>query len=203
MLAAHPLEVLCELSSELGHADLVAAVDSVIAPGFIVLGITVEQILAHVRGRPTLHHRAELLAAVGDARAGAESSGETFMRLIVIAAGCPEPEPNVAQFDPVARRMRRIDGGYRAQLVGLDDGDIHRTLRGQWREDEARRDGLAAVGWVLRRMTGRDLNEPDDFLCRLHGACVERGVRVPRLGSWRGRPLLVGAADHGRGVVLG
>lgn len=63
MLASHPLEVLCELSSELGHADLVAAVDSVIAPGFIVPGITVEQILAHVRGRPTLRHRAKLLAA--------------------------------------------------------------------------------------------------------------------------------------------
>lgn len=79
------------------------------------------------------------------------------MRLIVVAAGFPEPEPNVAQFDPVARRMRHIDGGCRAQLVGLEyDGDIHRTLCGQWREDEARRDGPAAAGWVLRRMTGRD-----------------------------------------------
>lgn len=197
LITSDPVEVLCELSGLLGHADLVAAVDSVIGPGVLVPSITVEAVRDRVRSRPPFRHRTDLLRALDDARAGVESPGETFMRLIVVAAGFPEPEPNAPHFDPVARKMRRIDGAYRAQMIGMEyDGDIHRTRRGQWREDEARRDGLAAAGWVLRRMTGRDLAAPDDFLCRLHRACLERGVPVPALGSWRGRPLLVGAADH-------
>ncbi|MCL6422444.1 hypothetical protein Bequi_03435 [Brachybacterium sp. JHP9] len=104
---------------------------------------------------------------------------------------------NLPVLDVLSGKIRRIDGAYEAQRVGIEfDGDVHRTGRSVWREDEKRRDGLAASGWLLRRMTGADLVHPDEFLTRLHRSCTERGVPVPPVGSWRGRVLLEGAMDY-------
>ncbi|GAB2540447.1 hypothetical protein GCM10027268_12690 [Brachybacterium huguangmaarense] len=196
LVASAPVVVLEELAALLGHADLVAAVDSVVGPGFAVPGITLEQIGAEVAAPARVRFRRRLLAAVADARPGVESPAETYMRLLVTAAGFPEPAVNVSVRESLSGRVRRIDGAYVEARIGIEyDGDVHRVVRDRWREDEARRDGLAADGWILRRLTGADLRDPDAFLTRLHRACVERGVPVPEIGSWRGRVLLPGASE--------
>lgn len=195
-----PFEVLCELATLLGHADLVAAVDGVLGPDFALGGITKEDIRSHVERRPRFRGRVRLLRAVTDARMRVESPGETFMRLIVTNAGFPEFECNAPVRDALNRMGRRLDGAYRTAGIGLEfDGEGHRAEPGQARADEARRDGLAAEGWVLRRWTADDLRDPDAALVRLHCAGVERGLPVPPMGSWRGRVLLEGAADYSRG----
>lgn len=194
---SHPAEVLCELAGALGHADLVAASDSTLAPAFAMDGLTVDLIRAHVESRRPFRHKKKLVSALADARPGVRSPGETFMRLIVRSAGFPEPEVASEVWDPLALKRRFIDGAYRDGKVGLEyDGDVHRVTRGAWREDEARRDGLAAAGWVLRRMTGGDLPRPDAFLLRVRQAFLERGLDAPVPSDWRGRALLVGAMDH-------
>lgn len=194
---SHPVEVLCELAGMLGHADLVAAIDSTMSPSFALAGMTAERIRAHAETKGCFRHKRRLLSALADARPGVRSPGETFMLLILREAGFPEPEVAVEVWDPLARKRRYIDAGFREGNVGLeDDGDVHRVTRGAWRADEARRDGLAAAGWVLRRMTGGDLPRPDALLLRVRQPFLERGLDAPAPGDWRGRRLLVGAMDH-------
>lgn len=202
-LVSHPLEVLWELAGLLGHSDLVAAVDSILSPRARQLGggrhlLTRAAIREHVAAAPAGRRGSRALRrALSDAREGVESPAETYARLLIVAAGFPEPTVNLPVLDVLSGKIRRIDGAYEAQRVGIEfDGDVHRTGRSVWREDEKRRDGLAASGWLLRRMTGADLVHPDEFLTRLHRSCTERGVPVPPVGSWRGRVLLEGAMDY-------
>lgn len=75
---------------------------------------------------------------------------------------------------------RFVDNGWSGLRIGLEyDGDEHRTRRGQWQDDEARRDELASYGWHLARTTARDGHRPSRFLHRLARTMRERGGRAP------------------------
>lgn len=196
---SHPADVLCELAAVLGHADLVAAVDSMLAPSFAMPGLSSDLLREHITSHGRFPGKRLLVRALDDARPGVSSRGETFMRLIVRAAGFPEPMPNIEVWDELAECRRYVDAGYAQVKVGLEyDGDVHRVARDAWRRDEARRDGLAAAGWVLRRMTGDDTSNPDAFLLRVRQAFLERGIPAPEPSQWRGRVLLDGAMDYAR-----
>ena len=70
---SHPVEVLCELAGMLGHADLVAAIDSTMSPSFALAGMTAERIRAHAETKGGFRHRRRLLSALADARPGVRS----------------------------------------------------------------------------------------------------------------------------------
>lgn len=198
LVLSDPLEVLRELATHLAHEDLVVAVDSLIGPG-VGPGVgkdppTLDRVrlfLATISGRSGAKG---LRRAVASAREGVESPGETRTRLLVTAAGFPEPTPNVAV--KAAGRRRRIDNAYRDLRIGLEyDGDIHRRDRQRWREDEARRDELAAAGWELRRLTGEDITRPLSFLLRLRETFLRHGIPAPGEDHLR---KFVGERDRAR-----
>lgn len=203
LVVSHPAEVLFELATILGHSDLVAAVDSILGPRWrgraaVHSAPSRETLREYAHAAPPGRRGTRaLLRAIDDAREGVESPAETYTRLLVVAAGFPEPTVNLPVADEISGIVRRIDGAYEPQRLGIEfDGDVHRVGRRAWLEDERRRDGLAASGWLLRRLTGADLVHPDDFLMRLHRGCLERGVPAPLMGSWRGKVLLEGAMDY-------
>lgn len=175
-----PAETLRELATVLPLWDLVAAVDAVVAgrtdcPSTGLVELT--EHLGTVRGR---RGTAELRRALGAARERAWSPGESIVRLLVTGAGFPEPELNLPVRERRSGRWRYLDLAWpEAGCVLEYDGDGHRTTKQQWREDESRRDEIAALGWTIIRATGTDLWQPARLLLRLADALGSRGLEVP------------------------
>lgn len=175
-----PLSTLLDLATMMPVWDVTATIDAVVSGHTVVRGVTLDDIrefAAQASGRPGV---VNLRRAVASARHDTRSPGETMTRLLVVEAGFDEPVPNLEVSDPRTGRARYIDNAWAGLKIGLEyDGDGHRTRRGQWQDDEARRDELASYGWHLARTTTRDVHRPARFLRRLARTMVERGGRAP------------------------
>lgn len=180
LVLCHALEVLLQLARDLRPWDLIAAIDSAIGPKAIERGIRRADVLEHARAAKGRPGAAALLHAATLGRENVESAGETRARLLIVAAGFPEPVPNLPIHVPMNGRTRRVDGGWEGPKVGFEyDGGWRRTSKKQWREDEARRDDLAALGWELRRLTRDDVKEPLPWLLKLRATFLARGMPAP------------------------
>lgn len=192
-----PPEVLLELATCLPLWDLVAAIDGAIGPhapyrrgpiiwsadgaggGARARRMTLDGLRALIDGSRGRAGIKRLREATALARAEVRSPGETLCRLIITAAGLPEPTPNLRVEDPRTGQVRLLDLAWEDIGLALEyDGDGHRTKE-QWRRDEARRDELASRGWTLARATGADTWRPQRMLERLARTMGERGVPVP------------------------
>lgn len=177
LLVSPPLEILLELATLLPVWDLVAAVDAVVGPASRIPGIAmadVRDFAMNTTGRPGI---ATLRKAVSLARERVESPGETYVRLLVTAAGFPEPTPNLTTVHPDSGQERRIDNAYEHIRLGLEyDGGWRHRSQQQWRSDEERRNELASYGWTLSRQTGQDVRQPLGFLLRLRTVFDVLGV---------------------------
>ncbi|MFC0675326.1 hypothetical protein [Brachybacterium hainanense] len=175
-----PVEVLRELALILPWGDVVAAIDALLCPERSALGVTRDDIAAHAGRIEGSTGGAVLRDALGHSRERVRSYGETIMRLLIVGAGFPEPDPNLPVRDPRTGRRRYLDLAWEAAMAALEyDGDGHRVTKEQWRRDEARRDELASYGWTLARANGDDLAHPLRILLRLARTLGERGLAVP------------------------
>jgi hypothetical protein len=94
---------------------------------------------------------------VGIADGRAECPQESHLRLILIDAHLPVPEPQVWVRDSTGRPVYRIDLGYSEQKVGLEyDGRSHLTTA-RLGADRSRMNWLSARGWTMRYFTARDV----------------------------------------------
>jgi hypothetical protein len=99
--------------------------------------------------------RARELVGLADGRA--ECAQESHLRLVIIDAGLPVPEPQVWVLDSTGRRAYRVDLAYRERKVGLEyDGRSHLTAD-RLNADRSRMNWLSARGWAMRYFTARDL----------------------------------------------
>jgi hypothetical protein len=108
-----------------------------------------------------LHHglrgvrRVRELVGLADGRA--ECAQESHLRLVILDAGLPAPEPQVWVHDRTGRRAYRIDPAYRERKVGLEyDGRSHLTVA-RLNADRSRMNWLSTRGWEMRYFTARDL----------------------------------------------
>ncbi|MGC4808189.1 type IV toxin-antitoxin system AbiEi family antitoxin domain-containing protein [Micromonospora sp. DT233] len=99
--------------------------------------------------------QARELVDLADPRA--ECRQESQLRLVLIDAGLPTPEPQLWVPDTWGVPLYRLDLGYRGRRVGIEyDGASHLD-RDQLRHDRFRMNWLAAHGWQMRYFTDRDL----------------------------------------------
>ena len=80
--------------------------------------------------------------------AGAQSPRETWLRLLLIEAGLPRPETQipVPRLDGYSHYF--LDMGWRDVMVAVEyDGEQHRVDRNIYRDDLARSEYIAHVGW--------------------------------------------------------
>lgn len=174
--------LFCHLGMLLSEPDLVAVGDAmVLEPVFPVPGpprplttiaaLTERVALYRVRGKK---RAARALALI---RPGAESRPETLLRLLLIAAGFPEPELNCALFDQFGSPLARVDLLFRQFRVVVEyDGDQHRTDIRQFDRDVGRLDDLAAAGWRVVRIGARSLfGDPQDAVNRVRRALLDGG----------------------------
>lgn len=196
LVVSPPSEVLRELATMIPLWDLVAAADGVIGPESRCTGASLDSLTDVVAEAKGLQGTWRALAALRLARTRVRSPGETIFRLLLARAGLPAPTLNHPVPDPLTGGTKEIDLA-RAEIgLGLEyDGDGHRLTKGQWREDEQRRDELASRGWTLSRANGEDLFRPTRILLRLRRAMAERGLRVPE--EARVRRAVVEAGERG------
>ena len=180
LVVSSPSEVLRELASAIPLWDLVAAADGVIGPESPCASASPASLvdeIAEGRGRRGMPRA---LAALRLARHRVRSPGETIFRLLLAEAGFPDPTLNHPVPDPITGGTKEIDLAWEEIGLGLEyDGDGHRLTKGQWRDDEERRDELASRGWTLSRANAKDLYRPTRILLRIRRTMAERGLRVP------------------------
>ncbi|SCG77019.1 hypothetical protein [Micromonospora humi] len=99
--------------------------------------------------------QAARLVELADPRS--ECRQESQLRLLVIDAGLPPPEPQLWVLDEDGVPVHRLDLGYRRQRVGVEyDGRSHLDP-GRMHHDRARLNWLAEQGWRMRIYTAIDL----------------------------------------------
>ncbi|GAA2174541.1 hypothetical protein GCM10009846_20880 [Agrococcus versicolor] len=107
------------------------------------------------RGLPLLR------MAIAMARVGVESPRETELRLLVMAAGHPEPVCNVDVRDSVGRFLARVDLAWPSLRVALEyDGEQHRLDDRQFARDIERGEALERAGWIVVRVTKEHMADP-------------------------------------------
>jgi len=112
-----------------------------------------EEVIKHDGLRGVRHVRE--LIPVADPRP--ECHQESHLRLVIIDAGLPAPEPQVWVLDGTGRQAYRIDLAYRERRVGLEyDGRSHLTFD-RLNADRSRMNWLSARRWAMRYFTARDL----------------------------------------------
>jgi hypothetical protein len=99
----------------------------------------------------------------------AESPPESMLRLIVVEAGFPVPEPQYEIPTVDGRRLYVLDLAWPALRIALEyDGFAAHEER---QERDAERDvRMAGRGWITIRATAADLRDPGRVLAELRDA---------------------------------
>jgi hypothetical protein len=161
-----PVRTACDLACRRGRRQALAVLDAFMRH----CGLThadYRALLPRYRGRRGCTQLRELIQ-YADGRA--ESVRESWVRMEIIDAGLPIPEPQVWVRLPGLGR-RRLDFAYRGRKVAVEhDGDEHHSEDVDVEFDAERREALRDAGWyviVVRQ---------EDF----HGHRLERWLRELR-----------------------
>lgn len=161
-----PLTALFLSVASFTDGDLVVVLDALVTTADNYPGLradrplhTVEEIDERLREWGRFTGCGRVRAALSAVRMGVESPKETETRLLLVAAGLPEP---VVQHE--IRRdgavIARSDLAYPALRIAVEyEGDGHRTDRDQWRRDIQRQRQLEDLGWIIIRVTQLDLDD--------------------------------------------
>jgi very-short-patch-repair endonuclease len=118
----------------------------------------------------TLGAHGGLVVADAALHGGAESPGETSARFVLLRAGLPAPETQVA----VSTRLGTFwaDLGWREwRLLAEYDGRLKYGAAGMASEvvvqEKRRQEAIEEAGWRVLRLTKEDLHEPSQLIQRL------------------------------------
>lgn len=137
---------------------------------------TVDQLRAAAAAGPRRAVGA-LREAIELIRVGCMSVLETDSRLVLVAAGLPEPELDVEVRDARGRLLGISDLAYPEQRVAVEvEGDHHRTTRRQWDRDLEKYAAYAAVGWQVVRLTARHVRGANPAAPRLVREALARAA---------------------------
>ncbi len=156
----------CELGTQLGLHDLVAAGDYLIhhrSPLTELPDLTsaVDSLVAR-RGVLLLR---EALPLLNDR---AESPPESILRVILERGGLPAPRINRNITGAASSFIGRVDFAFDGLRLVLEyQGDYHRTSKDQWPRDMTRRSRLEAQGWRVMELNWDDLTDPSELVARI------------------------------------
>jgi hypothetical protein len=177
--AVGPEDTWVQLAADLTVDDLVVAADYLLTGDEPYSGdappTTLERLDSAIGRHGRMRGVRSLRAARDLARYGSLSPQETRMRLLLTAAGLPEPELNLRVFADETM-VAMVDLAYPEQRVAIEYlGDHHRTRVGVYRDDILRRERLAAAGWTAVYTTADDLRSPAPLLARVRRLLASTG----------------------------
>jgi hypothetical protein len=179
-----PASTWASLGALLSPYDLVAAGDAVVCVRSSTGGngspprpplATPDQLRAAIDAgrRPGV---GALRDAFGRIRTGSWSRLETWVRLILIDAGLPEPVLNFDAYDAAGRFLGCVDLAYPDLKIAIEyEGDHHWMTAEQFQRDIDRLDRLVENGWRIVRLTKRHVfTDPAEVVRRVSVARLQR-----------------------------
>ena len=104
---------------------------------------------------------------------GAQSPKETWLRLLLVKAGFPRPQTQIAVRNEWGWAEAYLDMGWEDIKVAVEyDGDQHRSSRYQYVKDIRRLEMLERYGWTVVRVVAED--HPDDVIRRVYEVRASR-----------------------------
>ncbi len=147
----------------------VAAVDALMQATDLKMA-DVELLADRYRGRRRMKAARAALALVDG---GAQSPKETWLRLLLVRAGFPRPQTQIAVRNEWGWAEAYLDMGWDDIKVAVEyDGDQHRSSRYQYVKDIRRLEMLERYGWIVVRVIAED--HPDDIVRRVARARARR-----------------------------
>ncbi|CAN5199263.1 hypothetical protein BH24ACT12_BH24ACT12_01070 [soil metagenome] len=169
--AAHCYVVAC---ADLDLVDAVTAGDWLVHRGRVTLADLRTAPAAHREPGSRMARRAAALV-----RQRVESPRETHLRLLLVLAGLPEPECNVALGSGTAF-IGRADLVYPEYFLIVEyDGRDHVDVQAQWDRDLDRLDDFEDTRWGHVRVTKHRLRRPRDVVRRVHSKLVAHHYEGP------------------------
>lgn len=174
-----PVRTACDLACRRGRRQALAVLDAFMRHCGLTQG-DYRAMVRRFRGRRGCTQLRELVE-YADGRA--ESLRESWVRMEIIDAGLPVPEPQVWVRLPGLGR-RRLDLAYRGRKVVVEyDGDEHHSKDADLVADRERRAALEAQGWHVIVIRSEDFEglRLDAWLRELREILTERTpARPPR-----------------------
>jgi hypothetical protein len=172
----NPARTAYDLGRYLPRGQAVARLDALMR----ATPFSIEDVLLLTKRYPGARGVRRLRAVLDLVDAGAASPKETWLRLLLIDAGLPNPTtqiPVVESYHTVAV----LDMGWEEFGVAVEyDGDHHRSDRRQYAKDQRRLRKLAELGWIVIRVIAGD--KPEEVIDRVRQALLARGWQQ-RTGS--------------------
>ena len=173
-------DVWCQLAAVVPLTGLVAAGDFLISGSRTAGGRTRPLSTPTALAAAMRRHRGSTGAPLRRAalpllRAPVDSPPETELRLLIVAAGFPEPRVNCRI--QAGSTVFHSDLGYPRRRVAIEyEGAYHFQSAAQMRRDLDRIERIQGAEWQVLRVTAETLRSPRAFLQRLTGA-LERAAR--------------------------
>ncbi|OBH00714.1 hypothetical protein A5696_15240 [Mycobacterium sp. E2699] len=137
-------------------------------------GFKVDDVLRVVKCHPHAPGLRRLEAALQLVDPGAQSPRESYLRLLLIDAGFPQPQTQIPVLGADGIPVAHVDVGWEQYLVGVEyDGDQHQTDRRRYVHDIQRLETLDRMGWIIVRVVAEDHRA--NIVRRVRVALVERG----------------------------
>jgi hypothetical protein len=134
----------------------------------------IELLVDRYRGRRGIKRARASLELIDD---GAQSPKETWLRLLLIRAGLPRPQTQIAVRNELGYVEAYLDMGWEDMKIAVEyDGDQHRTDRAQYVKDIRRLEMLERRGWIVIRVIAED--SPEDIIRRVCEALARRRLRA-------------------------
>lgn len=139
-------------------------------------GIAAETIEAIAMRYPGARGIRQLRQTITFVDGASESPQETRLRLLLTQSGIPRPVSQIVVPNPYGR-PRRIDMGWPEFLVGAEyDGEHHWKNPDDYAEDIERHEFLVAKGWLIVRVSARQLRyRRPEVVQRVRAALISRG----------------------------
>lgn len=169
MRVTSPERTALDLARRFPRDQAVAAVDALVQATH-VKPADVERLAERYRGHRGMKAARAALELVDG---GAQSPKETWLRLLLIHAGFPRPQTQIAVRNEWGWAEAYLDMGWEDLKVAAEyDGDQHRSSRYQYVKDIRRLEKLERLGWIVVRVVAED--HPQDVIYRVREARASR-----------------------------
>jgi hypothetical protein len=178
-----PARTWCDLAaSGLTRHEVVAAGDRIIwAEDPLGSVADLRSALARYEGRRGARLLRDALPILS---IGAGSPRETWLRVLIIDAGLPEPSVQVVVINRWGRVIGHCDLGWPELKIGIEyEGEHHRSDPAQWAYDLRRYSEMQEAGWLIIRVTAADFADSRARSQLMHRIRSAYSARVRTLGA--------------------
>jgi Protein of unknown function (DUF559) len=164
-----PARTALDLARRYPAGTAVAAIDA-LAQAVELKPADIDLLVERYRGRRGMKAARTALELVDG---GAQSPKETWLRLLLLRAGFPRPQTQIAVRNEWGWAEAYLDMGWEDIKVAAEyDGDQHRSSRAQYVKDIRRLEMLERYGWTVVRVVAED--HPDDVIRRVYEVRASR-----------------------------